>query len=331
MHNTTSASATVTTTLLTAIAAVALTGGCLDSVPSSGSGGSGGSLGSSSSSAVTSGTGGSTTASSSGSGGSSASSSGSGGSSASSSGSGGSSASSSSSSSGGTGGAAGAGGSGGAAADATLLVHYTFDEGANTTAHDSSGHHHDATLEGSAEWTAQGHIGGAVSLQGADPRVRLPENLLDAYNVVTIATWVKLSSLDTWSRIFDFGGNGSAFMFLTPMEGAGTMRLSVFKTEGGVNREAILTTPSLLPTGVWKHVLVKFTLTGYELWIDGILTGFVPALAPNDVKVSELAPTPTNWIGKSQFPDPPLHGEIDDFRIYTRALTDVEIAALAAQ
>ncbi len=38
-----------------------------------------------------------------------------------------------------------------------------------------------------------------------------------------------------------------------------------------------------------------------------------------------------NWIGKSRFAaDPYLQGQIDDFRIYGRALTDAEIKALAA-
>ncbi len=48
--------------------------------------------------------------------------------------------------------------------------------------------------------------------------------------------------------------------------------------------------------------------------------------------ISELAPTPTNWIGKSQFPaDPYLQAQLDDFLIYTRLLSSAEITALASQ
>jgi hypothetical protein len=47
------------------------------------------------------------------------------------------------------------------------------------------------------------------------------------------------------------------------------------------------------------------------------------------IKPSDLGATTQNWIGRSQFPDPYLDGRVDEFCIYTRALTSGEIAALA--
>ena len=47
------------------------------------------------------------------------------------------------------------------------------------------------------------------------------------------------------------------------------------------------------------------------------------------LRPSNLASTTNNWIGRSQFAvDPLFDGLIDDFRIYSRALTATEIAAL---
>jgi hypothetical protein len=49
------------------------------------------------------------------------------------------------------------------------------------------------------------------------------------------------------------------------------------------------------------------------------------------VNPSDLGVTDQNWIGHSQFPaDPFLHAAVDDFQIYSRALSSSEIAALAS-
>ena len=47
------------------------------------------------------------------------------------------------------------------------------------------------------------------------------------------------------------------------------------------------------------------------------------------LKPSNMGSTTQNWIGRSQFNDPYLNGRVDDFRIYNKALTASEIAALA--
>ncbi len=43
---------------------------------------------------------------------------------------------------------------------------------------------------------------------------------------------------------------------------------------------------------------------------------------------SDLGSTPNNWIGRSQWPDPYFNGRVEDFRIYTSALSGDEIATL---
>jgi hypothetical protein len=42
-----------------------------------------------------------------------------------------------------------------------------------------------------------------------------------------------------------------------------------------------------------------------------------------------LGASPNNWIGRSEFPDPPLNGRVDEFRVYKGALTDSQIMALS--
>ena len=84
-----------------------------------------------------------------------------------------------------------------------------------------------------------------------------------------------------------------------------------------------------LPINEWKHVAVVIGSGGGLLYLDG-----AQIAANADIMLpAELRNTPNNYIGKSQFaaepdPDPYLDGNIDDFRVYSRALSAAEILTL---
>ncbi|MEK5239606.1 LamG-like jellyroll fold domain-containing protein [Paenibacillus sp. FSL L8-0470] len=82
-----------------------------------------------------------------------------------------------------------------------------------------------------------------------------------------------------------------------------------------------------LPAGEWKHVAVTLTGTQGVLYIDGVEAGRNDHMT---LRPSDLGKTKNNYIGKSQFADPYFDGLVDDFRIYSRALSAAEIAALIA-
>jgi len=61
-----------------------------------------------------------------------------------------------------------------------------------------------------------------------------------------------------------------------------------------------------------------------KLYLDGHLVGSaVTAKLPAD-----LGNTTQNWLGRSQWPDPYFNGSLDDFRIYSRALSEAEVRYL---
>lgn len=201
---------------------------------------------------------------------------------------------------------------------------YRFDETSGTTAADSSGNGRTATLLGGASWLA-GKIGGAVALDGKNGYVQLPDGIMNGATAYTVATWVKLDTLATWSRIFDFGNGTTAYMFLTPNSGDNTLRYAI--TSGGGGAEQQINAPAL-PTGSWQHVAVTYGGNTATLYVNGTVVGSNTAMVVqptwfgNDIKL--------NYLGKSQYSDPYLAGALDDFRIYGRTLTAAEIAALAA-
>ncbi|MCA9238899.1 MAG: hypothetical protein KDA37_01810, partial [Planctomycetales bacterium] len=75
----------------------------------------------------------------------------------------------------------------------------------------------------------------------------------------------------------------------------------------------------------WTHVAVTLSGSTARLYLNGVQRGSgTVTLQPSD-----LGSTTANYLGKSQWPDPPLDGAIDDFRIYSRALSAGEISAMA--
>jgi hypothetical protein len=177
---------------------------------------------------------------------------------------------------------------------------------------------------GGASWTA-GRVGGAVALDGANGSyVKLADGVVNGATTYSVATWVRLDELATWSRIFDFGTGTSANMFLTPRSGDGTLRYAI--TAGGAEGEQQINVP-VLPTGAWKHVAVTYADGVGVLYVDGAEAGrnasmqVVPLWFADEID--------QNYIGKSQYADPYLKGAVDDFRIYGRALSAAEVAALS--
>jgi hypothetical protein len=216
----------------------------------------------------------------------------------------------------------GEGGSDGGDVTAGLIVYYPFDETSGTTAADVSGNGHTGTLHGGATWAA-GHRAGAVSLDGNNGYVSLPNGILSTTSNFTIATWVRLNTIANWMRVFDFGTGTNTYMFLTAESGNG-MRLAI--TTNGFGNEQRIDGPSLA-TGAWAHVAVTLNGSLGTFYVNGASAATNSAMTLN---ASSLGVTTQTWLGRSAFNnDPYLDGLLDDFRIYNRALTPAEVQTLA--
>jgi hypothetical protein len=121
-------------------------------------------------------------------------------------------------------------------------------------------------------------------------------------------------------------------MFLTAQQAQTTpnsVRFAISTAGNGAEEVINMTTPAVLSAGVWHHVAVTLgagtTYTG-TLYIDKAVAGTNTGMT---LRPSNLGNTPNNWLGRSQFPvDPMFDGLVDDFRIYSRALSTAEITAL---
>jgi Alpha-L-arabinofuranosidase B, catalytic/Alpha-L-arabinofuranosidase B (ABFB) domain/Concanavalin A-like lectin/glucanases superfamily/NPCBM-associated, NEW3 domain of alpha-galactosidase/Lamin Tail Domain len=169
-----------------------------------------------------------------------------------------------------------------------------------------------------------GKIGNAVKLSGNGEYVSLPSGIVSGLHDFTISAWVNPSANSAWSRIFDFGTGTSDYMFLTLSAGGGPLRFAI--TTNGNGAEQQLNGPGTLPLNTWSHVAVTLSGQTGTLYVNGQAVATNPNMTLNP---AALGTTSQNWIGRSQFADPFMAGDIDDFQIYDHALSAADIAALA--
>ncbi len=202
------------------------------------------------------------------------------------------------------------------------LVFYTFNQSSGNGILDESGNENNGTGNGNPSFVA-GKIGNSINLDGSDDYVSLPTGVMSTLNNFTIATWVNIDALEMWSRIFDFGSGTTTNMFLTPQSGNGTFRYAI--TTGGGSSEQQINGTSALPTNTWIHVAVTLSGNTGTLYVNGSQVGINNNMT---LSPSDLGSTSNNYIGRSQYADPYLDGQIDQFHIFDYALTSTEISSL---
>lgn len=198
------------------------------------------------------------------------------------------------------------------------LAHLEFDGGTQ----DLTGTAH-GTVNGGTPTYERAIFDKALKLDGTDDCVTLPPGFLNGVNDLTICARVRWNGGGAWQRIFDFGNNTNQFLCLTPLSGNVNYGLRfTIKNNGG---EQQLNYSAPLPTGEWCHVAVTLSGNTGTLYLNGA------AVDTRTITIDPADFSPAlNYLGKSLFSaDPYLNGSVDDLRVFKRALTSTEVAALA--
>lgn len=212
------------------------------------------------------------------------------------------------------------------------LVHYTFDDAPSTAVvTDSSGNGLNGTLVNSstasqvpgADGSALKLPGGAANSTGA--YVRLPRGVIAGATDLTVSERVKWDGGGAWQRLFDLGTDTNRYLFTTPTNGS-ALRTAI--TTGGAGSEAQVTGYAPLPSGTWKTVTVTLDTAAHRLttYLDGAAVSSASTSITAGSLLSSTA-TAAGYIGKSFYGDPLLAGAVDDFTVYTSALTPAQVAA----
>ena len=215
----------------------------------------------------------------------------------------------------------------------SLLLHLPLDEGTGTVAVDASGNGHDGTLVNGAAFAAGTGDGSAFAVQfdGMDDRIDV--GTLDVTGSgLTLANWFNAASFpgspDDPRFISQASGTAAddhVFMLGT-IGAAGAARLRArVKTDG--TTATLIATDGNLPTGVWHHAAMTYDGATLRIYLDGTEVGSMPLSGPvtADPAVPVAVGAQPQNAGNNAF-----DGLIDDVRIYTRALSNAEIAELAS-
>jgi hypothetical protein len=114
-------------------------------------------------------------------------------------------------------------------------------------------------------------------------------------------------------------------MFLTPnAEAAGNILRFAITLSGNPGEQRLESTAP--PLGAWQHVTVVLGPGGGSLYVNGTLAATNAALT---LRPADLRPIANGWLGRSAYTvDAYLTGDLDDFRIYSIALSAEEVRSV---
>ena len=175
----------------------------------------------------------------------------------------------------------------------------------------------DAVCSSTANYT-DGHDSQGKAITITNRYVQLPYEVANS-EALTVAMWVKSTSVAAWQRLFDFGHDTEHYMFLTPNNSYTSVMRFAIKNGGS---EQTVDCKAKLPTSQWKHVAVTIGDGSVCIYQDGELVGSSTGIT---IKPCDIHPV-LNYLGRSMFAsDPYFAGQLDDVRIYNFALTADEV------
>ena len=200
-------------------------------------------------------------------------------------------------------------------APGVLVAAYGFHAGSGTAVADSSGRNNNGT-HANAAWTAAGRNGGGMTFNGTSSLVTVPDSAtLDLTNGMTLEAWVRPTALGTTWRTVMMKESGTNLAYaLYAHDGS---RPSPWIRPGNQDRFVVGT--AALAANTWTHLASTYDGAALRLYVNGtqVATSNVTGLLP--VSTGALR------IGGNSIWGEYFAGDLDDIRIYSRALTAAEV------
>jgi hypothetical protein len=204
-----------------------------------------------------------------------------------------------------------------------LAGYWPLDDASGTTATDLSGNGHTGTLTNGPVWTV-GKIGAGLSFNGSSTTLDIHQSVLNTAASFTVAAWVQPFDLGTWhTAVSQDGNNVSGFYLQSTPTGQFAFSLVNEDSTSGSTVRALSTFNPVVNT--WYHLVGVYNAASGQssLYVNGVLqsTESVPATwnAGGETVIGRA-----KWGGNVDF----WSGNLDDVRLYTRALSATDISNL---
>jgi hypothetical protein len=200
-----------------------------------------------------------------------------------------------------------------------LVGQWGFNEPSGTAVSDSSGTGNNGTMNAGVTRTTTGRFGAALQFNGTNGLVTVPDsNSLDLTNRMTIEAWV-----------FPTAG-GTLWRTAVMKEQAGNLIYALYSRSDNslasgdilIGQDRMVRGGTALPLNAWSHLATTYDGAQQRLFINGAQVA--SRAQTGNIKVSAGA---LRMGGNSVWNNEWLAGQLDEVRIYKRALTAAEITA----
>lgn len=206
----------------------------------------------------------------------------------------------------------------------SLVLSLGFNDGSGSVAINLSGSPN-GILNGPT-WTSSGKYGQALNFDGVNDRVELG-NFSVSGSAITLMAWVRSGNFSNCgsnqcriiSRASGTAEQAHDFMLSTTLVNNATRLRFRIKTDGITN--TLIASSGPLSLNTWQHVAAVYDGSTMRLYLNGVQVG-------SRLKTGVLTITSglQTWIGAN----PPVaalpwNGQLDEFKIFNRALSVTEI------
>jgi hypothetical protein len=207
-------------------------------------------------------------------------------------------------------------------ADPSVLLAYNFEGVSGNSVSDVSGNGNTGILENGAitDLATDTRFGTVLDVAPPSGNVNLGPVDIEG-SELTISLWMNANSFAIkdarlFSKAVGTAENDHYYM-LSTYSGSRVLRFRLKTTEGGTST---LISNGILTTNQWIHVAVTYDGAEMRIYQDGILVG---SLAKSGNLVT--APSVDTWLGDNPTGVKTFDGQLDELRIYNRALSVSEI------
>jgi concanavalin A-like lectin/glucanase superfamily protein len=218
---------------------------------------------------------------------------------------------------------------------AGLVAAYSFDEGAGTTAADTSGNGNTGTIV-NAVWTTNGKYGKALVFNGTNALVTIKDAAsLDLTTGMTLEAWVNPFAIPPanciptmtcyWMDVIHKDSDRYYIEASSKQNGkpeAGGIfvrRRTLLHPRTPPSGKNIVFGPSALPLKTWTHLALTYDSATIRFYVNGVLVDSSPETSSITTSAKPLC------VGGDPTQGQFFNGIIDEVRVYNVALTAAQI------